>query len=500
MQSGDVIRVLVIEDDEDDLYLTRELLQEVKARQYDVTWEREPAEGLQALCSQAFDVALVDYYVSGTTGVEILTRAVDAGVETPAILLTGLGSEDVDFAAMQAGAYDYLEKGSLSSSLLDRSIRYAMQAAGARSELSEKSALLETTLNSASAGIALFNRAGNLVNWNSRFASLLDLDAAEPASEFEALVRKRLGDLIEHGRRPFELRRSGGDVTEVRVEGCPDGGRVVVCIDVSERIVFQNHLVAAKEQAEAASQAKSNFIASISHELRTPLNSIIGFSDLIESDLADSRSNETHRGYVGHIRQSADHLLGLINNILDLSEIEAGRWELEEEPLDLCHVVRMAVALVTSQAETSDVDLQLKMEAGIGLVYADANAMKKIIINLLSNAVKFTGSGGQVKVGLELRPGDGIALSVSDTGIGIPSDAVQRIMEPFEQVDSGSVRRWEGMGLGLPIVKRLIELHDGSLEISSVVDEGTRVTVSIPPNRCRPMVEQAPSRGAALVS
>jgi signal transduction histidine kinase len=236
-----------------------------------------------------------------------------------------------------------------------------------------------------------------------------------------------------------------------------------------------------KVGAEAANRTKSEFLASMSHELRTPLNAIIGFSEVIQKAIIGPLS-ERYRAYGTDIFNSGTHLLGLINEILDLSKLEAGQFELHEEDIDLTDAVEASMRLVGPQAEKSKIQLSKALDENFVLIRADDRRMRQVLINLLSNAVKFTPEGGTVRV-LSFRTNAGLAIAVSDTGIGMASEEIPKALEEFGQIDSKISRQYAGTGLGLPLAKHLMELHGGTLTIKSEVNIGTTVTIVLPRER-----------------
>jgi len=241
-----------------------------------------------------------------------------------------------------------------------------------------------------------------------------------------------------------------------------------------------DELERAKRAAEAASAAKSNFLANMSHELRTPLNAIIGFSDMLRHEVYGALGDARYLGYAEDVWNSGTHLLGLINNILDLSKIEAGKEELHPEPFCLATVVDEMVRMTAPQAEASGVAIETALGELRPSIVGDARRMRQILLNLLSNAVKFTPRGGTVRVALDRESSDRFGLSVEDSGIGMSPEEIETALQPFGQIDSGLDRRYDGTGLGLPLAKSLVEMHGGSLRIESRKGEGTRVMVSLP--------------------
>ncbi len=253
---------------------------------------------------------------------------------------------------------------------------------------------------------------------------------------------------------------------------------------LEQRLVArENESRTAQDAAEMANRAKSEFLANMSHELRTPLNAILGFSEIIHNEMLGRIENDHYREYVGDIHSSGQHLLSIINDILDLSKIEAGHVELDEEVFDAASVLDSSVRLVKERAETSHVRLSVELSGARRSLRGDQRKIKQIIINLLSNAVKFTPAAGSVTVSAAVGSDGGFEIAVSDTGIGMNSDQVEIALTAFGQVDGALARKHEGTGLGLPLARSLTELHDGRLEIESAPGVGTTVTVCLPPER-----------------
>ncbi len=239
----------------------------------------------------------------------------------------------------------------------------------------------------------------------------------------------------------------------------------------------------AKEAAEAGNRTKTEFLANMSHELRTPLNAVLGFATLIEQEAFGPLGHSKYREYAADIGRSGSHLLAIINDILDFAKSESHRLELREERVELGEVVRFASGLVRQMARDSGVELLIESADELPALNADSSKLAQILTNLLSNAVKFTPRGGNVSLRFGQGPGGEITLTVADTGIGIPADKMALALTPFGQVDSGLARKYEGTGLGLPLTKRLVELHGGTLELASEPRRGTAVTVRLPSTR-----------------
>jgi len=272
--------------------------------------------------------------------------------------------------------------------------------------------------------------------------------------------------------------------TEIRcrptasIKGAP-AEIVAVTRDISERKAQEQALIEARDQAMSASRAKSSFLANMSHELRTPLNAIIGFSELMTREIFGCLGDARYQEYAKLIHDSGGHLLELINGVLDMSKIEAGKFELYEEILDLDEVAFASLRFVKLPAERGGVNLTKMVAPEATRIFADKRAIKQILVNLLSNGIKFTPCGGQVA--LEARVNEeGVEILVRDSGIGIGKSDIEKLGRPFEQAENAAVRAKEGTGLGLALVKSLATMHGGQLVLESELGIGTTVKVLLP--------------------
>ncbi len=238
-----------------------------------------------------------------------------------------------------------------------------------------------------------------------------------------------------------------------------------------------------RRQAEEANTAKSRFLATMSHELRTPLNAIIGFSEIMQNEVLGPLPNEKYKEYVGDIHSSGDHLLNLINEILDLSRIEAGRYKLNEEAITLSYVAEDCENLLRLRARAKDVTIRLFLDQSLPKVWADERAMRQITLNLLTNAVKFTPNGGMITLSVRGTEDGGQSITVEDTGPGIPEHEIATVLSAFGQGSLAIQSAEEGSGLGLSIVQALVEMHDGKFELTSELRKGTTVKATFPPSR-----------------
>lgn len=299
----------------------------------------------------------------------------------------------------------------------------------------------------------------------------------------------RSSDLHRRMNVPGEisgLRKDGSEFPAEATISCfmSNGAKLgtVMLRDISERKRQEHQLRAAMEEAQIANRAKTDFLANTSHELRTPLNAIIGFSEVLVSGISGSFTRKQTE-YLSDIHQSGLHLLNVINDILDLSKIDAGAIEVSDTQVNLWDAVRTSSRLVAERAHLAHVELENAVPKSIPMIRADARMTKQMIINLLSNAVKFTGAGGRVCVSAQMGGDSALSISVADTGIGMRPQDIPVALAKFGQIDSGLNRRNTGTGLGLPLVAEHIRLHGGTMEIISQPAGGTTVTIQFPPDR-----------------
>lgn len=288
----------------------------------------------------------------------------------------------------------------------------------------------------------------------------------------------------------FCIKLPHGDERYIRCEGrcaLDEEGDVIalygIMQDMTEWMIYERQLKSAKETAERAYAAKTQFLANMSHELRTPLNAIIGFSEMIQSQMFGPLGSEKYADYAADIRQSGAHLLDLISDILDMSKIEAGKYDLDLEEVQISEIVETAIKMVATRAQENNISITV--QEGFTpetIMVADRRACLQILLNILSNAVKFSHTNGKIEILCQVgQTGkERISIRIRDYGIGIPANKLATITHPFEQVSPHYTRQHEGSGLGLAITKELVEMHGGTLGLESQIGIGTTVTVAMP--------------------
>ena len=376
-------------------------------------------------------------------------------------------------------------------------------------------AVMDSVVNDSFDGIVVADGNGNISLFNPAAQRMFGFEPQQtigrPIEELIPLVKQfrsergadRMRMTSEHPvahTEPCEITLSQRDGTPFIIELVMTTSKMSISNDRRERRTRERHVeiytfrnitdqrrteaaLAAKEQAELANRAKTEFVANMSHELRTPLNAIIGFSELLQSEVYGALGSPQNKSYIEDIHMSGVHLLKVVNDILDIAKIEAGEMELYEEETDVVGVVQGCEQLIKERASKANVKLHTDLPVNMPLLRADERKLKQIILNLLSNAVKFTPAGGSVTMRCVIESDGGFAMSVADTGIGIAAKDIPKALEKFGQVDSSLQRKHDGTGLGLPLVKAMVELHGGALSLESEVGVGTKATIRFPRQR-----------------
>lgn len=364
-------------------------------------------------------------------------------------------------------------------------------------------------LNTATDGILTLDEAGSVLSLNAsaeamfgldsdevtgrRLADFLSRDSRDTLERYMASVSDSgIASVLNDGREVTGIEKNGGQIPLFLTLGRLGRGKdednqvsryCAVLRDLTSWKKTETELVQAREAAERASAQKSEFLANISHEIRTPLNAILGFSEVMKARRFGAIENDKYSGYVNDIHSSGEHLLSLINDLLDLSKVEAGKLELNFASVDLGEVVTQCVKLLSDSAKEARVIVRTSVQDGLPNVVADQRSMRQITLNLLSNAIKFTDGGGQVIVSARLEKSGNVSLKVKDTGRGMSEADVERAMEPFRQVEPVSGDGILGTGLGLPLTKALAEANRASFQISSEPKIGTVVEIVFPTTR-----------------
>jgi len=361
---------------------------------------------------------------------------------------------------------------------------------------------LEAILDTATDGVLVLDRAGRVLSANRSATALFGYEASE-------LSELSLNDLfVPESRRPLfdvldRLAREGGarlpDAGREAIGRVSRGGLVPLFItmgriedgdkycavlrDITAWKRNEEELINARQEAEKASTAKSEFLAKISHEIRTPLNAVIGFSEVMMDERFGPIGNERYRQYLKDIHSSGEHLVSLLNDLLDLSKIEAGKLDLTFITVNLNDLVQQCVAIMQQEANRERVIIRTSLNANLPPIVADARSVRQIALNILSNSIKFTGAGGQIIVATAVNDDQEVSLRVRDTGQGMSEKELQTALEPFRQLATSA--RWgaTGTGLGLPITKALAEANHARFRITSEVDTGTLVEVAFPATR-----------------
>jgi PAS domain S-box-containing protein len=385
----------------------------------------------------------------------------------------------------------------------DADARERLRAAEADLTLRQaRVAELEAILDTATDGVIVLDETGRILSLNRSAEALFGYDQREVVGDaitvllapeshivaldyLDGLRSSGVASLLNDGREVMGRVRQGGVIplfmTMGRANEGPDRKFCAVLRDITAFKKAERELIAAKRAAEEASAQKSDLLAKISHEIRTPLNAIIGFAEVMLEERFGPIGNDRYKDYLKDVHASGAHVISLVNDLLDLAKIEAGRMELSFTSVSLNDLVGSTVALMQQQATRERIVMRTSFAAKLPPVVADERSVKQIVLNLVSNAIKFTDAGGQVIVSTAMTDRGEVAFRVRDTGIGMTEAELEAALEPFRQL--ATARKRGGTGLGLPLTKALVEANRGALQISSNPNEGTLVEVLFPPTR-----------------
>lgn len=486
-------KILLIEDDIiDQKAFERYAQREMPDYLYDIAGSI--AQAKEFLNDNEYDVVITDYFLGDGDAFDMISQIVD----TPVIFVSGAGDEEVVIEALRSGACDFLIKDSSRNYLkvlpvtIEKILKQkqaALKLRAAELQVKKLSLVSQQTVNP----VIIFDENKKIEWVNEAFVNLTGYDAAD--------IDGISADQMERGENPFEnpevIRRvveergsyeyemlcytkdeekywSHNSMSPILNESGQIKNYVIVQTDITEKKRMEMALIKAKEAALDSEKAKEHFLANMSHEIRTPMNSIVGFTDLLLQESLSAKQRE----YLDAIKWSSENLLGIINDILDFSKIESGKIELEKTDVDLRHLTGSCAKSFGLNQITDGVELNVCIDPSVPKhLEGDSVRINQILTNLISNSLKFT-ERGEVRLEIKEKSMDGdlheIMFVVSDTGIGIPADKLDTIFETFTQATSDTTRKYGGTGLGLPIVKKLVELYDGEITVQSQEGVGSR--------------------------
>jgi PAS domain S-box-containing protein len=497
------LRVLIVDDSEDDATL---LLQSLRRGAWEVTHERVDTSAAMsaALDKRGWDLIISDYSMPHFSGPAALALAIGRGSDVPFILISGAVSEETAVQAMKAGADEYISKGNLAR--LVPAVEWELHKADGRREarrieqqLRKRETHLADALRLAQVGTWHLDIRTNTAVWSDEACRIVGFKAEKAAPAFKALLdrlhpegRTQLTDLLrDPATKQFSLDlqmiRADGTAQFIQIRGdiVRDGNSMPLeaagmIQDISERKRAEHELAKAKGGAEAANRSKSEFLANMSHEIRTPMTAILGFAEML---LHKSPEECGQLGCVQIIRRNALHLLELINEILDLSKIEAGQMTVERLSCDMPALLSEIISLMRPRAAEKGLEFGVSFQGPIPhLIQSDPLRLRQILVNLLGNAMKFTESGKiEMRITDEGDGGPNIVprIDVMDTGIGMTSEQLERLFQPFTQGDESITRKFGGTGLGLTISQRLAKLLNGDISVTSEIGIGSTFTLKI---------------------
>ncbi len=487
---------------EDDMMLRILIRKSLEQAGFEVIEAEDGQEAVELFKAAQPDIILLDVMMPKLDGYEACKkiRQLPHGQQIPIIIVTGLDDIDSISRAYNIGATDFITKPINWIVLIER-VRYTLYANEAFTKLRRNEERLSAAQRIAQLGSWTWDLKSGRIDFSEEGSRILQLpegvtslmyqdyilrvpekDAHRVKSLFKKTIfEKKSGSLDHHLLLPDNQEIIVQQQTNIDAQQ-PD--QILGTLqNITRRKQEEKILRKAKEEAEIASRTKSEFLANISHELRTPLNAIIGFSNIMLQTDYSEKSASKHQEYTQDILDSGNHLLSVINDILDLSKIEAGKFELHEHEVDIIRVIETSNRIINERAQSNQIEIITKIDKDIPGILADERALKQVLLNLLSNSIKFTEPGGSITISTYQSDNDNIIIGVKDTGVGMKKEDIPKAMAAFQQVDSSLSRKYEGTGLGLPLSKTLIELHGGTFRIDSEEGVGTEIILELPASR-----------------
>jgi PAS domain S-box-containing protein len=497
-------RVLVVDDDID---FAESLSDALSLHGFEVKTANNAAAAKEKVELWNPQVAVVDNQLGATRGVDLIPQLKERSPQIMCVMITAYSVIDAAIRSLKAGASDYLRK-PISPEEIVRSLENCFDKAQlqdrriqAELALMEREAKLNAIMDNVGEGIFTISRSGLIESSNPaahrlfgyETGTMTDLDVTKVipggVTALEAAADIRNDDVSTAGWT-VGRRKTGEDfnmeLSVGRMKFNDQHVYIATMRDVSDRLRRQAELQEAKTEAEIANRAKSEFLANVSHELRTPLNAVLGFSEMLLTAKFGPLGHNLYHDYANFIHDSGEHLLAIISDILDVSKIEAGKLVMQEDEVDVSRLCDSAMSLVKGRAQGKKISLTREVPDDLPDIFVDPRILKQVLINLLSNAVKFTEEDGSVILEAHVTDDGGFQFVVRDNGIGIAEENLASVLLPFGQVHDIYTKNHEGTGLGLPLAKRLTEIHDGTLTLISEIEVGTSVMVDLPAARILP--------------
>jgi PAS domain S-box-containing protein len=508
------LKVLIVEDDESIVNLLAELLSLSRRTIYNVESAASISSAIKKIDKNNFDIILLDLNLPDSSSLNTLTTINKKKPSIPIIVITGDNSNEISSKAISYGAQDYLLKGNYDGYLLEKSITFAIERKITESNMINKEREFRIMVENVSDIISIIGTEGLILYKNPSVKSQLGYDPIDLIgenifsfihpddkqmliNEYNGLIKKLYSSLVKEYR--FKTKNNSWRILESKFNPILDENGSISCViinsrDITERKqaeeelkVHRNNLeelikertfelMYSREMSEAANRAKSEFIANMSHELRTPLNSIIGFSKLMKTGY----NPDTYFEYLENIINSGARLLEMINNILDLIKIDAGKIKFEKRPIRIDAILNTCLNIIKTKIETKNRIFEYTNDDTINsAILGDESRLEQMFLQLLSNTVKFTKDDGVIKINSRIN-NNSVEVDVTDNGIGIKKELQSQIFDAFYMGETGLLREKQGSGVGLSIVKKIIDAHNGSISVKSEEGKGTTFTITMP--------------------